>query len=273
MSVQMNGLNEANLSRRMIHIQTVCGTRRVTARAIVPEVISEPPILAIHGISRDSDAVTQAFQQGFRDQQRVVIVPHFDKASWPVFQRITAMHRPDLALLSILGACRQNGVIGREPVDIFGYSGGAQLAHRFAMLCPEKVGRMYLAAAGWYTLPDEQLPYPLGIGPGKASRRGWHKLMADGLPQFLSRPIKVYVGDKDVIKDKALRSDPLLDQIQGSNRFDRAERYVDLINQRQKQLGLPTTAQLEPLPNCSHDFVMCCENGDLVRRLISGSEL
>lgn len=257
----------------VMHIKCVCEQAPISAQVIVPTgPVRKPPMLALHGISRKADEVTGSFLKDFMEQQRIVVIPHFDQANWPVFQRITARHRPDLGLLAILGALRQDGVIGNDPVDLFGYSGGAQLAHRFAMLFPEKVNELHLGAAGWYTLPDPRLPYPLGVGPGGRSRKNWHRLMASGMPRYLDRSITVYVGDKDTQQDGALRKDTLLNQVQGADRFERAKRYVAQIGQRQQDLGLPVTARLEVLADCSHDFLMCCRKGGMVRRIGSISE-
>lgn len=251
-------------------LQTNCVSHQapISARVILPTgPVTQPPIVAIHGISRECDAVVDAFLDDSLELRRIVIVPHFDKKHWPVFQRITGKHRPDLGLLAILTALRQDGILGNEAVDLFGYSGGAQLAHRFSMLFPEKVKALHLGAAGWYTLPDRNLPYPLGLGKDGNTRKNWHQLMTNGLRHYLDRPITVYIGDQDVKKDRSLRSDALLNQTQGHNRLERAKRYVDLVAQHQAGVNLPVTARLEVLENCGHDFLDCCRKGGMVRRI------
>ena len=50
-------------------------------------------------------------------------------------------------------------------VDLVGFSGGAQFAHRFAMLYPGCVRRVVVAAAGWYTYIDPSRPFPLAAAP------------------------------------------------------------------------------------------------------------
>lgn len=252
----------------ILQINCVSDRAPISARVIVPVgPVTTPPIVAIHGISRDSDAVVEAFLEDYMDRRRIVIVPHFDDKHWPVFQRITGKHRPDLGLLAILAALRQDGILGNEAFDLFGYSAGAQLAHRFSMLFPEKVNELHLGAAGWYTLPDRNLPYPLGLGTGRRVRNGLHQLMADGLREYLNRPVTVYVGDRDVQEDSSLRSDTLLNQIQGRNRLERAKRYVELIAKCQAAADLPVTARLELLAGCGHNFVTCCKDGGLLRRI------
>lgn len=249
---------------RVAMVTGVCVNGPISAYVITPEQpATGAPLMAIHGISRKAEELVEHFQPEAEANRQVIIVPFFDQDAWPVFQRITAKHRPDLALLTLLNTLRQDRVIGSEPVNLFGFSGGAQLAHRFAMLFPELVNEIHLGSAGWYTLPSPDLPYPLGMGPGP-SGGNWHRLMAGSLPRFLNRPIRVYVGANDTAQDKALRRDPLLNQVQGDTRVERAERYVRLIARRQTEMGLPVTARLHLLENCVHDFGQCCKEGGLV---------
>ncbi|TGN40405.1 alpha/beta fold hydrolase [Marinobacter confluentis] len=250
---------------RVTQMTGVSAKGPISARVIAPErPTTGAPMVAIHGISRNADELVEHFQSEAAARSRVIIVPEFDKNNWPVFQRITGKHRPDLALLALLNTLRQNGTIDDQPVDLFGFSGGAQLAHRFAMLFPELVNQIHLGAAGWYTLPVPTLPYPLGMGAG-SSRGNWHLLMESSLPQFLKRPIHVYVGDEDTAQDRSLRREPLLNQVQGDTRVERAERYVSLISHCQAELGLPVTARLTLLEGCGHDFAQCCSAGGLVQ--------
>ena len=259
-------LNDCKASTSRVTMVTgVCENGPISAYVITPErPATRAPIVAIHGISRKAEELVEQFQPEADANGQVIIVPVFDKATWPVFQRITAKHRPDLALLALLNMLRQDRVIGSKRVNLFGFSGGAQLAHRFAMLFPELVDEIHLGSAGWYTLPLPNLPYPLGMGTG-SSKGNWHSLMAGSLPHFLNRPIRVYVGTDDTAQDEALRRDPLLNQVQGDTRVERAERYVSLIARCQIEMGLPVTARLELLENCVHDFGQCCTEGGLIQ--------
>lgn len=91
------------------------------------------------------------------------------------------------------------------PVDVFGHSGGAQLAHRFAMLNPHRVERLSLAAAGWYCLPDASMAYPYGLGIDEdpASLR-WARRHEQALSAYLSLPVQVFIGPEDSLRDNTL---------------------------------------------------------------------
>ncbi|WP_150910664.1 alpha/beta hydrolase [Marinobacter halotolerans] len=256
---------------RVAQVTGVSAKGPISAYVISPAgPATNPAMIAIHGISRNAGELVEQFQAEATMNNRVVIVPHFDQKTWPVFQRITGKHRPDLALLSLINTLRQSGLLDEQRISLFGYSGGAQLAHRFAMLFPELVDELHLGAAGWYTLPVPKLPYPLGIGPG-ASKGNWHLLMESSLHQFLERRIHVYVGSEDTLTDSSLRREPLLNRIQGDTRYERAERYVSLITHYQLEMGLPGNAHLEVLEGCGHDFSQCCNQGGMLSRIAATS--
>ena len=155
------------------------------------------------------------------------------------------------------------------PMDFFGFSGGAQLAHRFAMLYPEAVGDLHLGAAGWYTMPQESTVYPYGIQDSLSGSRRWSRLMRSGLDRFLRRNITVYVGEKDTERDDTLRKNRIVDEQQGLNRIERARSYVALLNRLQSELGVSELTRMELLPECDHRFSICAAQGNLAGRVLN----
>ena len=250
-------------------ITTVSEGQPISANVVMPATpIQGPPLLALHGISREAQAMTTTLAGEATNAGRVLVVPHFTRSQWPVFQRINRKNRPDRALLALLAALRSDGLVGDEPVDLFGFSGGAQLAHRFTMVYPEVVNRLHLGAAGWYTLPDGSLPYPMGLNARKPEHEPWVRRMMSGLGAYLDREITVYVGREDRLRDKTLRQDPVLNRAQGVDRVGRARRYVAILADLQRRRDLPVTARLELLDDCGHDFVDCSVNGGLARAVV-----
>ena len=95
-------------------------------------------MVVLHGISRNAGTLARLFAPEAERTGRTLIVPHFPAGHWPDFQRPSKAARPDQALLALLDRWRECPDIP-GPVDIFGHSGGAQLAHRLAMLYPHRV--------------------------------------------------------------------------------------------------------------------------------------
>ncbi len=239
--------------------------RKLAAKILYPSgPIRNRPLIALHGISRDAQTVAAYFAPEAQTTGRVIIVPRFSRSAWPVFQRISNRHRADRALLALISDLRVRGVIDAKPVDLFGFSGGAQLAHRFTMLHPEHVANLHLGAAGWFTLPDTSLAYPIGFGPSKQGDDRWGRRMDSGLGAYLDRQITLYVGSNDNDPDeKSLRRNPDLDAAQGKTRLERARRYSSYICALQAKRGLPETCKFIELTNCFHDFENCAHTGKL----------
>ena len=229
-------------------------------------------MVVLHGISRNAETLARLFAPEAERTGRTLIVPHFPEKSWPDFQRPSKAARPDQALLALLDAVAQLPDCA-GPVDLFGHSGGAQLAHRFAMLYPHRVAALHLAAAGWYCLPDDTMPYPYGLAPGK-DRFGtlWARRNAEGPARFPGLPTCVYVGTEDVTRDPALRKTASLDAKQGPNRHARARTYVAALNAAAERHGLEPRARLVELTDCDHDVVRAITQNDLAARVLGARE-
>ncbi len=235
------------------------------ARVIRPAGLSGlPPLVVLHGISRNADELVALFRPAAERSGRIVIVPHFAQSAWPHFQRPCRAARPDQALLALLAhlAAIDPSLAGQ--VDLFGHSGGAQLAHRFAMLYPHKVARLHLAAAGWYCLPDSSMAYPYGLGVDAAPvSLTWARRHRQALPAFLRLPVRLYVGTADDQRDDALRQSPQLDRGQGPTRIARAETYVARFRAAALTSGATPDITLTRLPGVAHDVAQAIRQGNL----------
>lgn len=249
---------------------------KFTARVFIPNFVdrSLPPVIALHGISRNADAIYTAFAASAIDSGRILIVPRFSRKHWPVFQRPGNV-RPDQAILALIEMLRNSGTIQTESFELFGFSGGAQLAHRFAMLYPYLVSRLHLASAGWYCLPDVSLSYPAGlcqpIRPLRENENNLLEKMRAQLADYLRLPLRVYVGTADTSQDTALRSKPRLDAVQGPHRLARARSYVAHFSKAAKMHGITPDVRLFSLDNCGHDFSQCAVSGGLIRHVFSNT--
>ena len=137
------------------------------------------------------------------------------------------------------------------------------------MLYPHRVAALHLAAAGWYCLPDDTMPYPYGLAPGKDRFSTlWARRNAEGLRDFLGLPTCVYVGTEDVTRDPALRKTASLDAKQGPNRHARARSYVAALNAAAARHGLEPRARLVELTDCDHDVVRAITQNDLAARVL-----
>lgn len=264
--------------------QEQAGTFRLTRRlakgrsaldcwiALPPDISADAsPVVAIHGIQRGVRDQAALFAARAAALGRPVIAPLFDEKGWPRYQQVVRNKRADLALLALLSELRLAGIWRTRTVELAGYSGGAQFAHRFAMLYPHLVSRLTVAAAGWYTFPDDAaFPYGLAPRPGRAD--DWGPKLAAGLDRFLGLPIQVCVGAEDTVVDPNTRSGPEIDRQQGVDRVTRAMRWAEALRRAAAERGIQPNVTLSVLPDCGHDFRSCVERGGLDRVVLPDSE-
>ncbi|MEM7722403.1 MAG: alpha/beta hydrolase [Pseudomonadota bacterium] len=227
-----------------------------------------PPVLAIHGLNRETELMANLLAKQTDRTGRTVILPIFDRLSWPRFQRAACPQRSDWALLSLLDVLRDEGWIGAAPPDLSGFSGGAQFAHRFTWLYPDQVGRLCLVAPGWWTYPDTRGSYPLGIGIEGSDDRVMAFRLGSNLARFLDRDIRVLVGALDVAQDKNLRQDPAVMAQQGANRVTRARNWTAAAIRAARHCGIQPRISFDLMDNCGHSFGDCVANGALTAAFV-----
>lgn len=239
----------------------------------MPETLDPalPPLFAIHGILRDARGMLDEISTRIAEASRIIVAPVFDEANWRGYQRLVGRRRADLALLSLVKSIKLSGLANIRSFDLLGYSGGAQFAHRFALLYPHLINRLALCSAGWYTFPDNA-PYPYGLSVPKTKVSGFTTHTRKNLARFLRLPIDVYVGERDTEIDANTRTGAAIDRQQGRNRVERAANWVDALGRVAAAHGLQAKAKLTVLKGCGHDFRQCVRQGNLVERLFPGAE-
>ena len=215
-----------------------------------------PVFVTVHGISRNVEEHANLFASHCEDLGVVLVAPFFREDRSSDYQRLGRVGRglrADFALESILEEIALMTGAATASIHLFGFSGGAQFAHRYTMAHPHRVARAVIASAGWYTFPDGRTRYPYGI---RASR---------DLPdvrfdpeEFLQVPITVIVGDRDTT-DVDLRSTKRVNRQQGTTRLERALNWVNAMHDAARAHHLDPLVTFEPIPGGDHSF------GDLMR--------
>jgi pimeloyl-ACP methyl ester carboxylesterase len=217
----------------------------------------------IHGISGRALDYAQVFAPYCEDYGVVLLVPHFGQQHRD-FQRLgregrgpradEILHRCLAEVGSLTGA-------NVSEIYLFGYSAGAQFGHRYVMAHPNRVARAVVASAGWYTFPDQEQRFPYGIRPTR-------RLPGIGFApeEFLKVPMEVLIGGAD-LDSFNLRSTARVSAQQGTNRVERARRWVDAMRDAAKACGLPPLITYTEVPGISHDFDEFCHNGGLASRV------
>lgn len=248
-----------------------------------PPARSMAPLVAVHGIAREAKDHATLLAHSICATGRTVIAPLFYKKTWRRYQRAVVGGRADLALLDLLtrleteaAPCTRSAPDGS--FHLFGFSGGAQFAHRFSMLHPHRVRTLTLASAGWYTFPDDA-PFPYGFGPGQkkaqttpaaapADATDWGGKMAANLPSLLNIPTHVTVGARDCVIDKNTRQGEAIDRQQGRTRIGRARKWASAVEKAARTRGAPSNVTFSILSGCGHGFAECVRKGELDRLIL-----
>lgn len=223
-----------------------------------------PLVVSIHGIARNAAAHVYRLMQEADQLGVCVLAPLFEKAKYGQYQQLVDARigvRSDIALIEMVEHVATLTGTDSMRLLLLGYSGGAQFAHRFAMAYPERVASAVLAAAGWYTMPDLTLAYPLGIDVSQPGR----DLCFDA-SAFLQVPMHVYVGEFDTVRDGSLRRSDLIDNTQGRTRVDRAHNWVKAMRIVAAERGAPSLIDISLLCGVAHSFSDAIEKSDLARR-------
>ena len=228
---------------------------------------NEPPLVAIHGIRRNARQQAELFARRANALGRPVIAPLFSQQAWPRYQQTVRRGRADLALIALMGVLKEHAIWRTSRFELFGFSGGAQFAHRFAMMHPQMVSRLTVASAGWYTFPDTTR-FPYGLCARSDGPDPWSAVTEERIARFLTIPTQVCAGADDTLRDTNLRTGERIDAQQGENRLIRAIRWTQALQKAAEARGQPPRASFIALSACGHDFGQCVLRGGLDRIVI-----
>jgi len=219
----------------------------------------KPVFVTVHGVKRMAKEHATEFASFAEHYGVVLVAPLFPKDRFRDYQRLGRKgrgKRADHALNSIIA---EVGFLTRANIDklyMFGYSGGGQFVHRYSLAYPERTARIVVAAAGWYTFPDSDVNYPRGVKKAK----GLDNIRFDPVG-FLSVPICVVVGKRDIHRDKELNKSGRIDRQQGVNRFERGKAWIEAMADAARSYHLDTAYIFKKIPACNHCFMKCMHRG------------
>jgi len=245
-----------------LHTRTLKGTHVKYYLYIPPKIKADLRIfITVHGWSRNALEHANGYLPFAATYGVVMVAPLFENDEFPQFQRLghsARKGRADHTFDSIISeVSSETGAMG-DRLYLFGFSGGGQFVHRYTMAYSNRVARVVLGAPGWYTFPDPTQPFPMGIGPGKR--------LPDIHPdphRFLKVPTKIMIGELDIRRDHHLNTSRIIDRAQGTNRMERATRWVQAMNAAARGCNFRTRYKIDVLPNSEHSFTSCMENGGM----------
>lgn len=213
------------------------------------------PLLAvIHGSDRNWLAARDAFGALADQHDMTILAPLFPGgvANAELHDGYKFLREPgidyallfDAMLASLAGQCRFNG----NRIFLFGFSGGAQFALRYALINASRLAGLVVAAPGNVTLLDDRLPWWGGT-------RDIETVTGKPLDRtgLLRLPVHLIVGENDLDKGLVERGpgDPYHSPHAGLAGATRKERLTGL-HRSLSSAGVATT--LDIVKNAEHDF-------------------
>ncbi len=224
-----------------------------------------PVFVTVHGISRDVIEHAYMYADLAERYNVVMIAPYFIEPHYQWLARDSSGQRPDLELDKIIIEVGKLTHARTDKLYLFGYSGGGQFVHRYTLAHPEKVAKVAIGAAGWYTFPDPALRYPYGLN---VSHEDLFGVVFDP-QQFLKIPTRVFVGVEDVKQDPALNKSLRVVRQQGVNRVERAQNWTDAMKKAAESRGMHTAYSVELLPGSGHSFSQSMQAGNMGPKVFS----
>lgn len=213
-------------------------------------------VVLMHGISENACEQILRFAPEAEKRGAVLVAPLMQRAIFGRYQQLVDPRtgiRADEALLDILDVVHQELGLPRQAVDIFGFSGGGQFAHRFAFVNPQDVRSCVAVAPGWFSFPDDARPYPQGLAALPTGKQPFDAAAVK------ARPIHIMVGDQDIVRDASLRRTRELDRQQGRTRLERATRW----HAAMRKWGADPRGSLTILQGLGHSFSQAVRDHDL----------
>ncbi len=253
-----------------LHFIAAGGSEAVSLLLYRPETLAPraPVLVCVHGYTRQPLDHLQAFAPAAASAGFALLLPLFrDSGPHRMYQQLQHPRRgtrSDLALLQAIDLLADSHALDARRIHLFGYSGGAQFVHRLALLHPHRVASLGIGAAGWYTWPDHERPWPQGLAGAPADGAG-----ALDIDAFLRLPMALWVGERDNKPDAYLRDDAALNAQQGSHRLERASRWAAAVRAQAAQRNIEAHVTLDTLPGAGHDFLACHRKGGLGNRAMA----
>jgi poly(3-hydroxybutyrate) depolymerase len=186
-----------------------------------------PVLLALHGYAGSGSAIAARLKSCADEHGWLVVAPTMAYRDYFDPDQLRADARDNLpSVHDLLDRVRaaSEGFEVADKVLLYGFSRGAQMAHRFSMIYPDRVAAVAALAAGSYTMPRTEdlsqrpMAFPFGVGDLAT--------IADGpfdQEAFGRVPFWVGVGADDTNADETSRA---WDQLEGRTRVERATAFA-----------------------------------------------
>ena len=231
----------------------------ITVYTYLPEGTKKdkPVIFVLHGSSRSVVNNCGYWSESANQYDFLVVCPEFNESQFPgsdyyqnggmyINNQFTDSTKWAYNMIEeIFSYLIDKGATSEKTYGIYGFSGGGQFVHRYAIFTnPKRASIIIPAGSGWYTLPnyDESFPYGLNNSP----------FIEKNLANKFALPLTVLVGENDTDpNDSSLRKTEEAMR-QGEHRYARAKFFYNSAENKAKSINTTFNWKIETVPNFGH---------------------
>lgn len=218
-----------------------------------------PIVMMLHGAERNASGYLDQWAPVADLYQLVVVAPAFDKENFKgsdrynlgnvwneSSQRFTpASEWTFSAIEPLFDKVVKALGSGQQQYYLSGHSAGAQFVHRFLYFVPDnRAAKIFMANAGWYTLPDLETDYPFGIKNVLP--------VQNRLSDVFRKPVMLALGEADTDTTSANFQKGFPYSEQGANRFERGQYFFKSVRFVAGLQQWPLYWTLITLPGVAH---------------------
>ena len=228
-------------------------------------------VFGLHGGSRDAEGLRDNMIQKSIDYNFILIAPRFSSSNFslgdgynlgnvyvdgdnPSTNTLNDEHEWSFSIIEpLFDSVKSSLSIENDKYNLFGFSAGAQFVHRFIQFKPDaRFDKVVAGAAGWYTVPDNTIPFPYGFDNSI--------LNSTNLNNLLSSDLFIQVGALDNNPNSAgLRHNEYADA-QGLNRVTRAVHFFETGQNIAESSNYNFNWSLHIIQGAGHNLIPNAEN-------------
>ena len=228
-------------------------------------------VFGLHGGSRDAEGLRDNMIQKSIDYNFILIAPKFSSSNFslgdgynlgnvyvdgdnPTTSTLNDENEWSFSIIEpLFDSVKSSLSLESEKYNLFGFSAGAQFVHRFIQFKPDaRFDKVVAGAAGWYTVPDNSIPFPYGYDNSI--------LISTNLSNLLSSDLHIQVGALDNNPNSAgLRHNEYADA-QGLNRVTRAVHFFETGQNIAESSNYNFNWSLHIIQGAGHNLIPNAEN-------------
>ena len=226
---------------------------------------SSPILISLHGMNRNGESHRNSLIDKSNQHRFILVVPEFSENNFsggdgynlgnifidgdnPSLETLNPNDEWTFSVLDPLFIYFKNLVTNySNNYNLIGFSAGGQLAHRSfifnnSIYCQQTISM----SSGWYTTIDENQNFPYGLNESPFN--------SNNIASLFSRNLTILIGQNDNDPNAPnLRRNSIVD-LQGNNRFDRAEYFYTSAENLANEKNYIFNWQKFVVPNAAHDL-------------------